>query len=620
MSNAAPAVTEVLDVLVVGAGFAGLYQLENLRSRGYSVKVVEAGEGLGGIWHWNRYPGARVDSEGPIYQFTRPDLWDEFAFSELYPGGDELRRYFKYVDAKLDLSKDIYYNTRVASAEFDETANTWTVTAENGSAFVCKYFVLCTGFAAKPIFPKLAGMDSFAGINHHTGLWPEGGIDFAGKRIAIIGTGASGVQVAQEASKEAAQLTIFQRTPVQALPMRQRQLTDEDNAKIKSDLADRFSRRSASFSGFDFDFIPKSALEVSDEERTTTYERLWEYGFEFWLGTYQDVFVDHRQINALFFHNQQLITDTGAHGEHVKMLLNEEQRNQWIPEALCSVTSTNLEMLSTKWHQLGRGDIYSFESEFLSGDGSVNKKFLFKLFGPNSTSLAEQELTLLQNVPEIPTPVFLGRTKVENLICHVFEFNDYRKLAHREIGNGVITINKNLLSIDPPESLIKRFARSHQYLEQRISYETIENLRIVATTEQLPSLERFTDQYDFLIETLASLPRQIISQDTTSDTLLLGESGNTFVSHWASWKMEPIGSNWPIGERSKLEEAVGEVKLRRSSLNDTPTAAVVLCALTYAFERLCHRANYSDAIALLPDILEQLALVKTFSIEQRQTL
>ncbi|MFD6061382.1 cyclohexanone monooxygenase [Rhodococcus wratislaviensis] len=292
MSTAAPAVTEVLDVLVVGAGFAGLYQLENLRSRGYSVKVVEAGEGLGGIWHWNRYPGARVDSEGPIYQFTRPDLWDEFAFSELYPGGDELRRYFKYVDAKLDLSKDIYYNTRVISAEFDDTANTWTVTAENGSTFVCKYFVLCTGFAAKPIFPKLPGMDSFAGINHHTGLWPEGGIEFAGKRIAIIGTGASGVQVAQEASKKAAQLTIFQRTPVQALPMRQRQLTDEDNAKIKFDLADRFSRRSASFSGFDFDFIPKSALEVSEEERITTYERLWECGFEFWLGTYQDVFVD----------------------------------------------------------------------------------------------------------------------------------------------------------------------------------------------------------------------------------------------------------------------------------------------------------------------------------------
>lgn len=268
MSTTAPAVTEVLDVLVVGAGFAGLYQLENLRSRGYSVKVVEAGEDLGGIWHWNRYPGARVDSEGPIYQFTRPDLWDEFAFSELYPGGDELRRYFKYVDAKLDLSKDIYYNTRVASAEFDETANTWTVIAENGNVFVCQYFVLCTGFAAKPIFPNLPGMDSFAGINHHTGLWPEGGIDFAGKRVAIIGTGASGVQVAQEASKEAAQLTVFQRTPVQALPMRQRRLSDEDNSKIKSDLADRFSRRPASFSGFDFDFIPKSALEVSDEERT----------------------------------------------------------------------------------------------------------------------------------------------------------------------------------------------------------------------------------------------------------------------------------------------------------------------------------------------------------------
>lgn len=327
--------------------------------------------------------------------------------------------------------------------------------------------------------------------------------------------------------------------------------------------------------------------------------------------------LQHRQINALFFHNQQLIADPGTHGEQVKALLNEEQRNQWIPKVLHRVISTDLEILSTKWHQLSRGDIYAFESEFISCDGSAHKKFLFKLFGSNSTLLAEQERTLLQNVPEIPTPLFLGRTKVENLICHIFEFNNYRKLAHREIGSGVISINKNLLSIEPPESLIKRFTRSHQYLEQRISYETIGNLRIIATAEQLPDIERLIDQYEFLIGILASLPRQIISQDTTSDTLLLGESGNIFVSHWASWKMEPIGSNWPIGERLKLEEAVAEAKLRRSSMNDTPAAAVVLCALTYAFERLCHRANYSDAIALLPDMLEQIAFIKTFSFEQR---
>ncbi len=326
----------------------------------------------------------------------------------------------------------------------------------------------------------------------------------------------------------------------------------------------------------------------------------------------------YRQINALFFHNQQLIVDTGKHTDHLKVLLGEEQRNRWIPEALERITSTKLKIRSTKWHQLGRADIYSFESEFLSSDGHSTKKYLIKLFGKNSTSLAEQERTLLNNVPTIPTPSFLGHTKVDDYMCHIFEFDNFRKLAHREIGNGVIAINENLLSLTPPDSLIKRFSRSHQYLEQRISYETIENLRIVATTEQVASLKQFADEYVFLIDTLSSLPRQIISQDTTSDTLLTDNDGNTLVSHWASWKMEPVGSNWPVGERLKLEEAVNEAKSKRSCLHDTPPAAVILCALTYAFERLCHRANYGDAIALLPDMLEQLAHVKNFRIEQRQ--
>ena len=291
---------EELDVLIVGAGFAGLYQLENLRKRGFTAKVLEAGGGMGGIWYWNCYPGARVDSEGPIYQFTREDLWKDFGFSELYPGWQELRRYFAHVDEKLDLSKDIRFNARVESATFDEKTNRWTVKAGDGSTTICRYFVLCTGFGSKPIFPDIPGLDDFEGISHHTGLWPQEGVDLRDKRIAIIGTGASGVQVAQEAAKSASQLTIFQRTPVQALPMRQFDLSDEDNERIKLHLEERFSRRGTTFAGFEWDFIPKSALEVSEEERTATYEELWEGGFKFWLGTYQDVLFEEEANDTAY--------------------------------------------------------------------------------------------------------------------------------------------------------------------------------------------------------------------------------------------------------------------------------------------------------------------------------
>jgi hypothetical protein len=326
----------------------------------------------------------------------------------------------------------------------------------------------------------------------------------------------------------------------------------------------------------------------------------------------------HRQINALFFHNQQLIPQAGTHSEYLKSLLNEEQRNQWIPDALRSVTAVDLPMLSSRWHQLGRNDIYSFEAEFSSDKKNTKKKFLFKLFGNHSTSLAEQERTLLQQVRQLPTLTFLGNVKVGDLACHVFELDGYRKLVHREIGHGVISINKRLLAVIPPEGLTKRFSKSHQYLEQRLSHEILESLRIVATEEQLPGLAVFIEQYQTLIQTLSSLPRQIISQDTTSDTLLINETGSVVVSHWASWKMEPLGSNWPTGERKKLCEAVEDTKAQRPDLSNISSAAVVLCALAYAFERLCQRANYGDAINLLPDILEQLALVRTSSIEQGQ--
>src|SRR5271170_1935803 len=213
---------EDLDVILVGAGFAGFYLLDRLRGMGMSVQLFEARDGPGGVWYWNCYPGARVDSPGPMYQFSRDDLWRDWKFSELYPSWQEIRAYFHYVDKKLDLSRDIRFNKRVNEAEFDPARNRWTVRSSDGSVTRARYFVLCTGLGAKPYVPALPGLSDFAGERHHTALWPQQGLDLAGKRVGVVGTGASGVQVAQEAASMAAHLTVFQRTPNLALPMRQR--------------------------------------------------------------------------------------------------------------------------------------------------------------------------------------------------------------------------------------------------------------------------------------------------------------------------------------------------------------------------------------------------------------
>lgn len=298
--------TSDLDVLVVGAGFAGLYQLDRLRRLGHSVKVYEAGSDLGGIWYWNCYPGARVDTWAPMYQFSREDLWRDWNFSAFYPDWAELRRYFDYVDRKLDLRKDVVLNTRVVGAEFDEQNRQWLVRAENqqtgeSSQVRARYLVLCTGFGSKPHIPDIPGLGTFAGVCHHTARWPQDGMDFSGKRVGVIGTGASGVQVIQETAAEASHLTVFQRTPVLALPMRQRALDDAANREMKEGYAERFAMRARTFAGFDYDFLDKGAFDVSESERTAIYEQLWETGgFVPWLATFNDMFFDV-EANATFY-------------------------------------------------------------------------------------------------------------------------------------------------------------------------------------------------------------------------------------------------------------------------------------------------------------------------------
>ncbi len=289
---------ETLDVLVVGAGFSGLYQLDRLRNLGFSVKIYEAAPELGGVWYWNCYPGARCDTHGPLYQFSRDDLWQDWDFDELYPSWDKIREYFRYVDRKLDLSRDIRYNTRVNGAEFDETTLRWTVRTDTGRTATVRYLVLCTGIGSKPHLPDIEGLDSFAGAVHHTAQWPQEGVDLRGKRVGVIGTGATGVQVIQELGPVVEQLTVFQRTPNMALPMRQRQLDDAAKRELKVGLAKKYAKRAHTFGGYEYDFYDYAGLSaegLSREQIHAMYEEYWaEGGFVPWLGNFAELWTDEK--------------------------------------------------------------------------------------------------------------------------------------------------------------------------------------------------------------------------------------------------------------------------------------------------------------------------------------
>lgn len=284
----------MLDVLIIGAGFNGAYQLYKLREAGFNVKIYEGGDCLGGIWYWNCYPGARVDTHVPNYEFSIEAVWRDWNWSERFPGWEELRRYFVHVDKTLELSKDIEFNTWVSGAEFDDATNQWLVRTGDGRTTRTRFLIAALGFAARPYIPDFAGRRDFEGECHHTAQWPQEGLNMAGKRVGIIGTGASGVQVAQEAAAVASEVTIFQRTPMIALPMKQRKLDSETQTRNKSAYPTIFrQRRVCSSSIHDIIADDRGAKEVSEEVRQAIFEAAWQKGgFHFWVGTFADILTD----------------------------------------------------------------------------------------------------------------------------------------------------------------------------------------------------------------------------------------------------------------------------------------------------------------------------------------
>ncbi|EXJ86768.1 hypothetical protein A1O3_03722 [Capronia epimyces CBS 606.96] len=285
--------TETLDMLIVGAGFAGVYLLHQLRKRGFNAKIVEAGSDLGGIWYWNRYPGARVDSQYPVYALSIPEVYRDWTWSSHYPDHSELRAYFQHVEDRLQVRKDCVFDTKVTEAEWDDTACRWTIRCDTGRTFQTRYWTACTGFAAKRYFPDWEGLDDFKGVIHHSSFWPKEGVDVKGKRVAVIGTGATGVQITQEWAREIGDqghLKMFQRTPNLACRMNQVLLTKEEQDKLVDGLAETFAARNNYYNGFLYQWRDSLTFDHSKEERERFYRMLWKMGgFRFLMNNYYDM-------------------------------------------------------------------------------------------------------------------------------------------------------------------------------------------------------------------------------------------------------------------------------------------------------------------------------------------
>ncbi len=281
------------DVVIVGAGFAGLYMLHKARMLGLSAQVLEAAGGVGGTWYFNRYPGARCDVESLeySYQFSE-ELQQEWNWSEDYSPQDEILRYANHVADRFDLRRDIRFNTRVKAATFDDKSGRWTLETENGERVTGKYCVMGTGCLSTTNTP-FKGVEDFDGATYHTGNWPHEKVDFTGLRVGIIGTGSSAIQAIPMIAQEAQHLYVFQRTPNYTVPARNRALTSEVANPVKADYAGYRARAKQMPSGILYEFNPKSALEVSPEERTREYEKRWRDGGVTFMGAFADLVASH---------------------------------------------------------------------------------------------------------------------------------------------------------------------------------------------------------------------------------------------------------------------------------------------------------------------------------------
>jgi cation diffusion facilitator CzcD-associated flavoprotein CzcO len=311
------------DAVVVGAGFSGLYMLHKLRQIGLSALVIEEGNDVGGTWYWNRYPGARCDSESHYYSYSfSPELEQEWEWSSKYPEQPEILSYLQHVADRFDLRRDILFGTRVTGAGFDEDAARWGIQTDGGTRFSARYLITAVGCLSAGQIPDIPGRDAFAGEWYHTGRWPHEWVDVSGKRVGVIGTGATGIQIIPVVAEQAEHLYVFQRTPNFSIPARNAPLDAEETRRVKARYRELREHSRASFAGMPFDPIERSALSVSPEERDATYERLWEVGgFRFLFEGFNDLLFDKAS------------NDTAA--EFIRRKIRETVHDPAVAERLC---------------------------------------------------------------------------------------------------------------------------------------------------------------------------------------------------------------------------------------------------------------------------------------------
>jgi cation diffusion facilitator CzcD-associated flavoprotein CzcO len=314
---------ELLDAVVVGAGFAGLYMLHRLRQQGMRARVIERGAGVGGTWYWNRYPGARCDVESVDYQFSfSRELLGEWVWTERYATQPEILAYLEFVADRLDLRRDIQLETTVVAAEFDDGAELWTVRTDRGGSLRARFCIMAVGCLSEMKTPDIPGFGTFGGECYFSGRWPHEPVDFNGKRVGVIGTGSTAVQLIPRIAEQAERLYVFQRTPNYSMPAQNRPLPREELAEIVAGYAERRRVAEWSDSGVPFPRPTRAAFEVTEAERQAMYEAGWQRG----------------GINALSYAITDFFTDERANltaQEFARRKIREVVRDPRVAEMLC---------------------------------------------------------------------------------------------------------------------------------------------------------------------------------------------------------------------------------------------------------------------------------------------
>jgi cyclohexanone monooxygenase len=283
------------DVIVIGAGFAGMYMLHRLRGLAFSARVIEAGSGVGGTWYWNRYPGARCDVESVQYSYQfDPALEQEWEWTERYATQPEILKYANHVADRFDLRRDIQFDTRVTQATFDETDNTWMVETDKGDRLVARFVVTALGCLSAPNTPKIAGLADFKGPTYHTGNWPHEGVDFTGKTVGVIGTGSSAIQSIPIMAQQASHLTVFQRTANYTIPAHNAPLDPSYVREVKASYRAMRKRAKMLPAGIDLKINMASAIESAEDERFRQYQERWDYGGLGFIAAFSDLLLNDR--------------------------------------------------------------------------------------------------------------------------------------------------------------------------------------------------------------------------------------------------------------------------------------------------------------------------------------